>query len=138
MKNILKQLIETQIPSYVEMTGRMLFIYEFPDSDVYVNVKRITTKYPIEGADKLIDINTKYPEYEQGDQYIYYILKIKGVMYYISVTTEEDLYFQSVLQKNFKQMQLNDFAKLAELIAPPQKTPEQNLDEVQQETINDK
>lgn len=112
MKNTLKRILETQELTYVNKNNT--FTYEFCKESEYVkhvNISRLTNCEFFSNVNSLMDVDAWYysPRQSENGNFIYYSLRIEGIPYYVSVTKEEDLYFQNLLQNAYKKYQLKMF-----------------------------
>lgn len=142
MKNTLKKILETQ--QLYCVTSNNKFGYTFKnknnDYDIYVSVERIDDTSLIIEADTLRSIfEPSTPQLSDGS-YTYYSLQIENLHYYISVTKEEDIYFQSLLQRAYKNYQIdlfNDINKqIDELTKSNTPNAEQKFEQVKQNIVN--
>lgn len=143
MKNTLKKILETQQLHYVTSNNRFCYTFKNKnnDYDIYVSVERIDDTSLIIEADTLRSIfEPSTPQLSDGS-YTYYFLQIENLHYYISVTKEEDIYFQSLLQRAYKNYQIdlfNDINKQIDDELTKSITPnvEQKFGQVKQNIVN--
>ncbi len=143
MKNTLKKILETQQLHYVTSNNRFCYTFKNKnnDYDIYVSVERIDDTSLIIEADTLRSIfEPSTPQLSDGS-HTYYFLQIENLHYYISVTKEEDIYFQSLLQRAYKNYQIdlfNDINKQIDDELTKSNTPnvEQKFGQVKQNIVN--
>lgn len=140
MKNTLKRILETQEIYHVDSNNSM-FTYMFntkPDES-FVLIERVTNVSQIFIADNLRNIFEADQMVSCGNNN-YYRMRINGIYYYVSVTVEEDLYFQSLLQNSFKKYQLKLFetinSEINKSIEQQKLSASQKFEKELQDTVN--